>query len=67
MKRKTTKGCFCGYAFGDREQAVVCSQHAQELMNRIHILESLGDALASTGGQHGFDEALDNWNQIRGQ
>jgi hypothetical protein len=25
-----------------------------------------GDALAATGGQHGFDEALDGWKELRG-
>ena len=30
-------------------------------------LRAAGDALAVTGGQHGFDEALDNWNAVRGE
>jgi len=32
----------------------------------IERLRTLGDALAATGGQHGFDEALDNWKEMRG-
>jgi hypothetical protein len=59
--------CLCGYAFGDREKPILCGDHAQELVDRIQLLESLGDALAATGGQHGFDEALDNWKDVRGE
>jgi hypothetical protein len=32
----------------------------------VRELREAGDALAATGGQHGFDEALDNWKQLRG-
>jgi hypothetical protein len=32
----------------------------------IDRLRKLGDALANTGGQHGFDEALDDWKDMRG-
>jgi hypothetical protein len=38
---------------------------AQFLLGKISLLEKYGDALAATGGQHGFDEALDKWNKIR--
>jgi len=34
--------------------------------DEIERLRTLGDALAATGGQHGFDEALDNWKEMRG-
>jgi hypothetical protein len=30
-------------------------------------LRNAGDILAATGGQHGFDEALDNWKAVRGE
>lgn len=33
--------------------------------DEIERLRTLGDALAATGGQHGFDEALDNWKEMR--
>jgi hypothetical protein len=41
----------------------ICSKGADE----IERLRTLGDALAATGGQHGFDEALDNWKEMRGE
>ena len=37
-----------------------------EAADEIELLRTLGDALAATGGQHGFDEALDNWKEMRG-
>lgn len=36
-----------------------------EAADEIERLRTLGDALANTGGQHGFDEALDNWKEMR--
>jgi hypothetical protein len=40
-----------------------------ELMTRaadeIERLRVTGDALAATGGQHGFDEALEGWKELR--
>ena len=38
-----------------------------EAADEIERLRTLGDALANTGGQHGFDEALDNWKEMRGE
>jgi len=38
-----------------------------EAADEIERLRTLGDALAATGGQHGFDEALDNWKEMRGE
>jgi len=38
----------------------------REAADEIERLRTLGDALANTGGQHGFDEALDNWKEMRG-
>ena len=34
-------------------------------LDEIERLRTLGDALAATGGQHGFDEALDAWKDYR--
>jgi hypothetical protein len=42
-------------------QLPICLEAADE----IERLRKLGDALADTGGQHGFDEALDNWKDMR--
>jgi hypothetical protein len=39
----------------------------EDAADEIERLRTLGDALASTGGQHGFDEALDNWKEMRGE
>lgn len=41
---------------------IVCARGADE----IERLRTLGDALADTGGQHGFDKALDDWKEYRG-
>ena len=38
----------------------------QEAADEIERLRKLGDALADTGGQHGFDNALDAWKENRG-
>jgi len=48
---------------GGRVIPVTCWEAADE----IERLRTLGDALAATGGQHGFDEALDNWKEMRGE
>jgi len=47
--------------FGNDPQPVLLEDAADE----IERLRTLGDALAATGGQHGFDEALDNWKEMR--
>ena len=39
----------------------------RQAADEIERLRTLGDALAATGGQHGFDEALDNWKEMRGE
>ena len=36
-----------------------------DYFSEVHLLRRAGDALAATGGQHGFDDALDNWKDIR--
>jgi hypothetical protein len=36
-----------------------------DYFTEVHLLRRAGDALAATGGQHGFDDALDNWKDIR--
>jgi hypothetical protein len=45
------------------QPSALCMEAADE----IERLRTLGDALAATGGQHGFDEALDNWKEMRGE
>ena len=39
----------------------------RQAVDEIERLRTLGDALAATGGQHGFDEALDNWKEMRNE
>ena len=39
----------------------------EDTLSTVEKLKIAGDALAATGGQHGFDEALDNWNEVRGE
>lgn len=36
-------------------------------INEIERLRELGDRLADTGGQYGFDDALDAWKEYREQ
>lgn len=36
-----------------------------KLEAEVERLRKLGDALADTGGQHGFDKALDDWKDYR--
>ena len=35
------------------------------MAEEVGSLRAAGDALADTGGQHGFDDALDNWREVR--
>ena len=49
--------------FRNDPQPVLLEDAAEE----IERLRTLGDTLANTGGQHGFDEALDNWKEMRGE
>ena len=35
------------------------------MADEVGSLRAAGDALADTGGQHGFDDALDNWREVR--
>jgi hypothetical protein len=44
------------------KQALATIESVNEEVRR---LQDVGDALAATGGQHGFDEALDKWKLIR--
>jgi len=46
------------------KQAMTTLENALITVERLKVA---GDALAATGGQHGFDEALDNWNEVRGE
>jgi hypothetical protein len=38
----------------------------EDITEEREELRDAGDVLAATGGQHGFDEALDNWKVVRG-
>ena len=51
-----------GYTDKDIERA---ETYMREAADEIERLRTLGDALASTGGQHGFDNALDAWKDYR--
>jgi hypothetical protein len=42
-------------------------EEGDSMKKEIERLKEAGDALAATGGQHGFDEALDNWKAIRSE
>lgn len=42
-----------------------CADEIERLRDEIERLRKLGDALADTGGQHGFDKALDDWKDYR--
>jgi hypothetical protein len=69
LRGARTNGVLCKAAADEIESLRVAYDQAlatiKDISEEVQKLRNAGDVLAATGGQHGFDAALDNWKEKR--